>query len=29
VEMNDYALYIKLQSRIAKLLKEFRDFAVT
>jgi len=27
-DINDYALYIQLQTRIAKLLKEFRDYAL-
>jgi len=28
IEINDYAVYIRLQTRIAKLLKEFRDYAL-
>ena len=28
IEINDYALYIKIQMRIARLLKEFRDYAL-
>ncbi len=28
IEINDYALYIQLQSKIARLLKEFRNYAI-
>jgi len=28
IEINDYALYIQLQTRMGRLLKEFREYAI-
>ena len=28
IDLNNYALYIQLQSRIAKLLKDFKGYAI-